>query len=239
VTRGAAARRPGSRTVPASDPRRLTGGPERQAFPVILSAPSGAGKTSVARAVLARFPELAFAVSFTTRAPRGGEVAGRDYEFVSEEEFLALADAGTFVEWARVHGQYYGTPRTAIEEPLAAGRHVLLDVDVQGAKALLAEYPFAVSLFLLPPTLEVMAARLRGRGTEGEEALRIRLANAVREIPQAKHYQYVLVNEELEETIDLFEHVLRAEEQRRSRITNWKSWIEAAFGPAARGGKRA
>ena len=213
--------------------------PRRQAFPVILSAPSGAGKTSVARAVLERFPELRFAVSCTTRPPRMAEVADQDYEFLTEEEFLARADAGRFVEWARVHGHYYGTPRAAIDGALAEGRHVLLDVDVQGAKSLLSEYPFAVSVFLLPPSLAHMEQRLRARGTESEDALRARIAETVREIPQAKHYQYVLVNESLDETIRLFEHILRAEEQRRSRIANWKSWIEAAFGVAAKGGRSA
>jgi guanylate kinase len=211
--------------------------PHRRAFPIVLSAPSGSGKTSVARALLRRFPELRFAVSCTTRPPREGEVPGRDYVFLSEEEFLARADAKAFVEWARVHGHYYGTPRAAIEEPLAAGRHVLVDVDVQGAKALLSEYGFAVSIFLLPPSLATMAQRLRSRGTEGEKALRARIEEAVREIPQARHYHYVLVNEDLEQTIDLFEHILRAEEQRRTRIENWKPWIEAAFGVAV-GGRR-
>jgi guanylate kinase len=217
---------------------RVEARPLRLAFPIVLSAPSGSGKTSVAHAVLERFPELAFAVSCTTRRRRAKEVAGRDYAFLSEEAFLALADANHFVEWARVHGNYYGTPRAAIEEPLAAGRHVLLDVNVQGAKAILAEYAFAVSIFLLPPSPAAMAERLRARGTESEEALRARLAESVREIPQARHYQYVLVNEKLEETIALFEHILRAEEQRRTRIANWKTWIEAAFGVAG-GGKRA
>jgi guanylate kinase len=212
--------------------------PLRQAFPIVLSAPSGTGKTSVARALLERFPELAFAVSCTTRPQRTGEASGRDYEFLSEAEFLARADANHFVEWARVHGNYYGTPRAAIEGPLAAGRHVLLDVDVQGASAILSEYAFAVSIFLLPPSPVAMADRLRARGTEEESALRARLDEAAREIRRAKHYQYVLVNEDLEETIALFEHILRAEEQRRSRIANWKTWIEAAFG-AAGGGKRA
>lgn len=213
-------------------------GPRRQAFPIVLSAPSGAGKTSVSRALLRRFPELHFAVSCTTRPRRPGEHGGRDYEFLAEEEFLARADAGHFVEWARVHGHYYGTPRASIEEPLGEGRHVLLDVDVQGGKSLLAEYGFAVSIFLLPPSLEAMVERLRTRGTEGEEALRARVEEAVREVARARHYQYVLVNEDLEETIDLFEHILRAEEQRRSRIANWKPWIEAAFGLAAAGGER-
>jgi guanylate kinase len=212
--------------------------PVRLAFPIVLSAPSGAGKTSVARALLARFPELAFAVSCTTRPRRSGEAAGRDYQFLTEAEFLARADANHFVEWARVHGNYYGTPRAAIEEPLVSGQHVLLDVDVQGAKAILSEYAFAVSIFLLPPSFADMADRLRARGTEQESALKARVEEAVREIARAKHYQYVLVNEDLEETIELFEHILRAEEQRRSRIANWKTWIEAAFGSAAAGGKR-
>ena len=230
MTRGAPAAA-GPEARPARDAAR----PVRLAFPVVLSAPSGSGQTSVARAILARFPELAFAVSSTTRPPRGGEAPGRDYEFLTEAEFLARADAGQFVEWARVHGHYYGTPRAAIDEPLAAGRHVLLDVDVQGAKSLLAEYGFAVSVFLLPPSLAAMAERLRARGTEDEAALRARVAEAVREIPQARHYQYVLVNEELEATIRRFEHILRAEEQRRTRIANWRTWIEAAFAVAAKG----
>lgn len=229
-TVGAPAARPAPRRRPSGAPAR----PHRQAFPIVLSAPSGAGKTSVARAVLKRFPELGFAVSCTTRPRRPGEVAGRDYDFLTEEEFLACADAGDFVEWARVHGQYYGTPRAAIEQPLAAGRHVLLDVDVQGAKSLLAEYAFAVSIFLLPPSAAAMADRLRTRGTEEEGVLRARLEEATREIARARHYQYVLVNEELEETVALFEHILRAEEQRRSRIANWNEWIETTFGVVSR-----
>jgi guanylate kinase len=220
--------RPGADAVPR---------PVRLAFPIVLSAPSGAGKTSVARAVLERFPELAFAVSCTTRSRRPGEVPGRDYEFLTEQAFLARADANQFVEWARVHGNYYGTPRAAIEEPLSAGRHVLLDVDVQGAKAILSEYGFALSIFLLPPSIAAMAERLRARGTEAEDALRARLDESVREIPRARHYQYVLVNEDLDQTVEIFEHILRAEEQRRTRIANWKTWIEAAFGVAG-GGKR-
>jgi guanylate kinase len=231
ATLGPEAPAPAGGAVPAVE------GPRRQAFPIVLSAPSGAGKTSVARVLLERFPELAFAVSCTTRPRRVGELTGRDYEFLAEREFLARADAGQFVEWARVHGHYYGTPRAAIEGPLAAGRHVLLDVDVQGAKSLLSEYAFAVSVFLVPPSLAHMEERLRARGTEGEADLRGRLAEAVREIPLARHYQYVLVNDRLDHTIELFEHILRAEEQRRSRIANWRTWIEAAFG-AASGGER-
>jgi guanylate kinase len=210
----------------------------RRSFPIVLSAPSGAGKTSVARALLDRFPELAFAVSSTTRPPRQGERSGRDYEYVSEREFLARADAGRFAEWARVHGHYYGTPRAAIDEALARGRHILLDVDVQGARVLLSEYPFAVSIFLLPPSLEAMAERLRARGTEDEEALRDRLARGVREIQVAKRYAYVLVNEDLAVTVELFGHILRAEEQRRTRIENWTTWIEAAFSVAGGGSQR-
>lgn len=210
-------------------------GPRRLPFPVVLSAPSGSGKTSVTRALLERVRDLSFAVSCTTRPRRDGEVAGRDYEFVSREEFRARIEANEFVEWAMVHGHCYGTPRAAVEAPLAAGRHVLLDVDVQGGKSLLAEYSSAVSVFLLPPSISVMRERLRGRGTEGDETLRGRLAGAVREIRQAGLYQYVLVNDRLEETVQQLEHILRAEEQRRSRIVNWRSWIEAAFGVAARG----
>nr|MBA2565825.1 guanylate kinase [Gemmatimonadota bacterium] len=133
--------------------------PVRRAFPIVLSAPSGSGKTSVARGVLERFPRLAFAVSCTTRRRRPGEQEGRDYAYLDETEFLQRADAGLFVEWARVHGNYYGTPRSAIDGPLSEGHHVLLDVDVQGAKSLLAEYAFAVSVFLVPPSLEVMGQR--------------------------------------------------------------------------------
>lgn len=210
----------------------------RRSFPIVLSAPSGAGKTSVARALVERFPELRFAVSCTTRPPRQGERSGRDYEYLSEEDFLARADAGSFAEWARVHGHYYGTPRAAIEGALAEGRHILLDVDVQGARVLLSEYPFAVSIFLLPPSLEAMAERLRTRGTEDEAALRERVARGVREIQLAKRYAYVLVNDDLTVTVELFGHILRAEEQRRTRIENWSTWIEAAFGVAGGEAKR-
>ena len=219
------------RPAPEEVETRAAPVPLRRAFPIVLSAPSGAGKTSVARALLRRYPELAFAVSWTTRQPRAGERDGVDYAFVTEEAFLRHADAGEFAEWARVHGHYYGTPRSAVEGPLIERRHVLLDVDVQGARSLLSRYPFAVSVFLLPPSLRHMADRLRARGTEEEGALRARIDEAVREIAQAKLYQYVLVNDRLEGTIDLFGHILRAEEQRRSRIANWSAWIEA-FGAA-------
>ena len=166
-------------------------------FVVVVSGPSGAGKSSFVKALLDEGPELRYSVSATTRARRSHETDGRDYFFLTREEFTRRADAGEFVEWAHVHGEMYGTLRSQTDEALRQGRNVLLDVDVQGGKSVRVAYPDGVFIFVLPPTLEALEARLRGRGTDSEERIRLRLENARREIPMAREYDYAVVNDDL------------------------------------------
>ena len=166
-------------------------------FVVVVSGPSGAGKSSFVKALLDEGPELRYSVSATTRARRSHETDGRDYFFLTREEFTRRADAGEFVEWAHVHGEMYGTLRSQTDEALRQGRNVLLDVDVQGGKSVREAYPDGVFIFVLPPTLEALEARLRGRGTDSEERIRLRLENARREIPMAREYEYAVVNDDL------------------------------------------
>lgn len=203
-------------------------------FPIVLSAPSGSGKTSVSGEIFKRFPYIRFAVSLTTRPRRDGEVDGRDYRFVDEETFARVRDAGEMAEWATVHGQLYGTPREEVDRALEDGYHVLLDVDVQGGASLLAAYPEAVSIFLLPPSHGAMEARLRNRGTETGEAISRRLAEALKELDSVSQYEYVIVNRELDKTVEVFSRIIHAEEHRRTRRENLDEWIEVHFPERAR-----
>lgn len=176
----------------------------------IVTAPSGAGKTTLVHAVLEREPGLALSVSYTTRAPRPGEVDGRDYRFVSREEFLRLRDGGELLEWAEVHGNYYGTSRTWIETQLQQDRDVLLEIDWQGARQVRRMFPHAVSIFILPPSLEALEARLRGRGTDSEATIARRLAAAREEMRHVEEFDYVIINDRLERAIDELTAVVRA-----------------------------
>ena len=176
----------------------------------IVTAPSGAGKTTLVHAVLEREPGLALSISYTTRAPRPGEVDGRDYRFVSREEFLRLRDGGELLEWAEVHGNYYGTSRTWIETQLQQDRDVLLEIDWQGARQVRRIFPHAVSIFILPPSLEALEARLRGRGTDSEATIARRLAAAREEMRHVEEFDYVIINDRLERAIDELTAVVRA-----------------------------
>ena len=198
-------------------------------FPIILSAPSGAGKTSVSNEIFQRFPYLRFAVSLTTRAPRNGEVDGVDYRFVDERTFSDARDAGELAEWAEVHGRLYGTPKAEVDKALADGYHVLLDVDVQGGASLMRAYPGAVSIFLLPPSHGAMEARLKARGTDSADAIAGRLAQALKELECVSQYEYVIVNRELDKTVEVFSRIIHAEEHRRIRRENLEEWIDVHF----------
>lgn len=176
----------------------------------VVSAPSGVGKTTLIRALCESWPELRFSVSCTTRPARAGEIPGRDYRFLSREEFLAGIDAGGFLEWAQVHGEYYGTDGRPVEDWLAAGDDVLLDIDVQGARQVRCTFPRANTIFILPPSLETLRERLQHRGTETPEQLSRRLAAAHKEIQEAPWYEYIIVNDTLPEAVADLNAVLRA-----------------------------
>ena len=192
----------------------------------VVSAPSGVGKTTLIRAIQGSWPDLRYSVSCTTRPPRPSEQNGVDYHFITHPEFIAGIRAGRFLEWAEVHGQYYGTDGDRLEEWLAAGKDVLLDIDIQGARQVRCAYPDASTLFILPPSMDVLGERLQGRGTESPEQLARRMAAAEREILEAPWYDYLIVNEALEEAIADFNAVLRASHCTRSyRAAQLKAFL--------------
>jgi len=178
----------------------------------IVSSPSGGGKTTLIRRLLAKPPgePLRFSVSHTTRPKRDGEVDGREYHFVSAAEFEKMARRGEFLEHNEVHGNFYGTAKSEVLPRLAAGDDVILDIDVQGARDVVAAVPEAVSIFIIPASPEELERRLRNRGLDGEDAIRKRLINAAKEVAQAETFQYVIVNEDLERAGLELESVVRA-----------------------------
>jgi guanylate kinase len=159
---------------------------------------------------------------------------GHPVAFVVAETHEQARDAGELVEWAKVHGSLYGTPREEVDRALEDGYHVLLDVDVQGGASLLSAYPEAVSIFLLPPSHGAMEARLRNRGTESGESIARRLAEALKELDSVSQYEYVIVNRELDKTVEVFSRIIHAEEHRRTRRENLDEWIEVHFPERAR-----
>ena len=183
----------------------------------VISAPSGGGKSTVLRALLPATEGLKYSVSVTSRPPRDGEREGVDYYFVSTEEFQSLIDHKEFYEWAKVHGNYYGTRKSVVESLVSQGYDVALDVDVQGACQIKGMKPDSVTIFLLPPSTETLEKRLRGRETDDEEVVRLRMHNAVNEIAQCGLFDYLVVNENLDRTIAAIGHIIGAERQRGSR----------------------
>ena len=185
---------------------------------VVISGPSGAGKSSFVHELLRRHEDLVYSVSATSRPRREHEVEGTDYFFLEREDFRARIERGEFAEWAEVHGELYGTLRSQIDEALAARRNVLLDIDVQGGRAVRRIYADGVFLFILPPSLERLEKRLRGRGTDSEERIRLRLENARREISLAHEYDYAVVNDEWDVAARKVDAILTAETCRASRL---------------------
>ena len=186
-------------------------------FPIIISSPSGVGKTTIARLLLERRKDVGYSVSCTTRQPRAGEVDGRDYFFLAPEAFVAARDRGEFAESAEVHGRMYGTLRREVDRVLGEGRYVVMDIDVQGAEQFIRVYPEAVLIFLLPPSAETLLSRLRNRKSETAEMLALRLRNAIRELESADRYGYLIVNDDLERAVRYVSSVIDAETVRRER----------------------
>jgi guanylate kinase len=191
----------------------------RKGILIIMTAPSGTGKSTVAGKVLHARPNLAFSVSHTTRPIRAGEVDGEDYYFVDDPTFDGMVKEDAFAEWAHVHARRYGTSKAEVQRGLAAGHDVLFDIDPQGGIQLMEVYPDAVTIFMVPPALKSLEARLRGRGTETAEQLEIRLSVARSEIAEAHRYQYVVVNEVVEHAVSDFIAIIDAERQRTHRQT--------------------
>jgi guanylate kinase len=169
---------------------------------IVLAAPSGAGKTTLVHALLARVPDLVFSVSYTTRGPRAGEREGHDYFFVSQQEFMRMVEAGAFLEHAQVFDHWYGTAMKRVSEDLERGRSVLLEIDWQGARQVKTRLPEACTVFILPPSLAELERRLRGRGTDSEERIRRRLRDALDDMRHWSEFDYAVVNERVDAAVD-------------------------------------
>lgn len=196
-------------------------------FPLILSAPSGGGKTTIARLLLERRSDLGYSVSCTTRSPRPGEVEGKDYYFLDRDEFIRRRELGEFAECAEVHGKLYGTLRAEIERVLGSGKHVILDIDVQGAKQIQRAFPRAVTVFVLPPSGEVLLERLRARKSESPQQLVVRLHSALEELRAVDAYQYVVVNDDLDRAVARVSAIIDAEVVSQARVAGLRQNVEA------------
>ncbi len=187
------------------------------AFLIVVSGPSGVGKTTLVERVLAADALVRRSISATTRGPRAGEVEGRDYFFVARSRFEAMKK-GDLVEWADVHGALYGTPRRFLEAEVAAGRDVILNIDIQGGDQVKRSFPNAVMVFILPPSFQVLEERLRARGDVAGEGLKVRLANAQREIQAGARYDYIVINDEVGRAAGELAAIVTAERCRRERM---------------------
>lgn len=184
----------------------------------IISAPSGSGKSTLVGRLLRDLPDLRFSVSYTTRKPRGHEQPGRDYHFISREEFQERAGRGEFLEHATVFGNYYGTHRSALDQAVREGKDLVLDIDVQGAGQLKSTLPDAVTIFVLAPSRQVLEQRLRARSEDTDAVIERRLRDAAQEIRNYNAYDYVVINNDLEQSASLLRAIVTAERVRRTRI---------------------
>ncbi len=189
-------------------------------FPIVLAGPSGGGKTTVRRALLERREDLRFSVSATTRRPRSGEEEGRDYRFIDRAVFEELVERGDLLEWAEVHGDLYGTPRENLRRARQEGAHLLLDIDVQGARQIRDMEPDAVMIFLLPPDFDRLVDRLRGRGSEDGPAFLRRMRTAIVELADVDRFEYAVVNDDLDAAVRHVEAIISAERHRVKRLTS-------------------
>jgi guanylate kinase len=184
---------------------------------IIISSPSGGGKGTLIKEVLNTIPDMTYSISYTTRSIRSGEADGREYFFVSRDDFEQRRSAGEFLEYAEVHGNYYGTSRSQIEQITAGGRDVILEIDVQGANLILERVPDIVSIFILPPSFPVLESRLKRRATESLDELALRLRNAFAEVKEYEKFKYVVINEFLEDAANDLRTIIKAERLRTSR----------------------
>lgn len=196
---------------------------------IIISAPSGGGKGTLIKEILTTVPNIGYSVSLTTRPQRPGEVHGHDYYFVSKDEFEKFKSEGGFLEYAEVHGNFYGTSLALTEKMAAEGKDVILEIDVQGAASVLDKMPDAVSIFIMPPSFEVLKARLTARATENPDDLSLRLGNAFGEVMGYVNFEYVVVNDEVAAASRRLESIILAERLRRVRQTEAISGILDSF----------
>lgn len=186
---------------------------------VIISSPSGGGKGTLVKEILERVPGIGFSVSYTTRPMREGEANGREYHFIGRDEFERRAAAGEFLEFAEVHGNLYGTSRSQVESETSAGRDIILEIDVQGAVQVLERFPEALSVFILPPSYDVLKERLAARGTESNESLELRLRNSLKEVAEFGRFKYSVVNDDKEIAAAELQSIILADRQRSIRQT--------------------
>lgn len=189
----------------------------QEGLPIIISAPSGAGKTTLLRSLKERLPALDFSVSHTTRPPRENERDGEDYHFISKADFLKMTDRNEFLEWAKIHDNYYGTTLKNIESTLKKGKDLVLELDVQGVEALRDLKYQGVYIFILPPSLEELKKRLTGRGTEPDSQIRQRLEVGKKEISKSHLYDFAVTNVNVDESVDTILSIIRAEKSRMNR----------------------
>ncbi|TFG92843.1 MAG: guanylate kinase [Syntrophobacterales bacterium] len=191
---------------------------DTQGLLMVVSAPSGAGKTTLCKRLLAEFPDLRFSVSCTTRPARKGERDGTDYHFISVEEFTRMKGNGEFVEWEEIYGHFYGTLKKDIEDIIKRGHDVILDVDTKGARNVKARYPQGVFVFIMPPSVEILKERLKKRGSETDDIIRKRFDKAVDEIRENEWYDYVVFNDIVDDSVNILRSVYIAEKNRISRL---------------------
>jgi guanylate kinase len=196
----------------------------KQGLLFVVSAPSGAGKTSLCRAITDSLENLTHSISYATRAPRPGELDGRDYYFVSQERFQQMVDAGDFAEWARVHSNLYGTSRRVLDDMTAKRVDIILDIDTQGARQIKEKYATAVFIFIMPPSLEILEERLRNRKSDHEEEIKKRMRRAREEIKDFALYDYIVVNRDFDRALTELRSIVIAE-RCRTRVAD-TAWIE-------------
>lgn len=187
---------------------------------IILSAPSGTGKTTILKKVMPELGPIRFSISHTTRVPRTGEENGVDYHFVDQVEFLRLRDQGDFIEWAEVHGNYYGTSMQSVLQLQGQGQDVVLDIDIQGARQVRDKLPEAASIFIIPPSWEEQEKRLRGRGTDDDATIQLRLTNAKNELRDIDLYDFVVVNDTIDDAAMMFKAIILALRAKQRRLAD-------------------